>query len=55
MPEAEYVKMLSKEPVYLSLDSLLKEQMRQVNKRVGLDIPIEKFEQWRKEYRKIDK
>jgi len=55
MPEAEYVKMLSKEAVYLSLDSLLKEQLKQVDKIVGGEVSDQKFEQWKKEYRKLDK
>lgn len=55
MPEEEYVKMLSKEQIYLSLDSLLKEQMRQVEKQVGTSVSEKELEQWKKDYRKIDK
>ena len=55
MPEVEYVKMLSREPVYLSLDSLLKEELRKAEEEVDIDITEEAYGRWKKEYRRIDK
>ena len=39
LPHEEYIKLLSGNPVLL----------------IGLDIPEEKLEEWKKEYRRIDK
>lgn len=55
MPEAEYVKMLSGNSVYLSMDSLLKEELKQTRMSVDMDVTDEKLEKWKKEYRRIDK
>ena len=55
MPEAQYVKMLSNEPVYLSLDSLLKEQLRRMGEKEEPELTDETFEQWKREYRKNEK
>lgn len=55
MPEAEYVKMLSGNSVYLSMDSLLKEELKQARTSVDMDVTDEKLEKWKKEYRRIDK
>lgn len=55
MPEAEYVKMLSGNSVYLSMDSLLKEELKQARRSVDMDVTDEKLEIWKKEYRRIDK
>lgn len=55
MPEEKYVKMLSKEPVYLSMDSLLKEEGREAAAQTGEDIEEERLERWKKEYRRVDR
>lgn len=55
LPEAQYVKMLSKEPVYLSLDAELKEELKQAEEQADLDIAEEAYEQWKREYRRTDK
>ena len=55
MPEAEYVKMLSGNSLYLSMDSLLKEELKQARRSVDIDVTDEKLEIWKKEYRRIDK
>lgn len=55
MPENEYVKMLSREAVYLSLDAELKEDMKEAAQKVGVDIDGEAYEQWKREYRRSDK
>ena len=55
MPEAEYVKMLSGNSLYLSMDSLLKEELKQARRSVDMDVTDEKLEIWKKEYRRIDK
>lgn len=55
LPEAEYVKMLSVESVYLSMDSLLKEELKKAEEQVDLDVTDETFRQWKKEYRKLEK
>lgn len=55
LPQAQYVKMLSNEPVYLSLDSLLKEELRKADSQLDLDIGEEQYVLWKKEYRRIDK
>lgn len=55
LPESEYVKMLSGNPVFLSMSSLIKEEMEQVKKEVDLDMGRERLGAWKKEYRKIDK
>lgn len=55
LPEDQYVKMLSKEPVYLNLDAQLKEELKKANDQVDLDISEEQLKQWKKQYRRIDK
>lgn len=54
-PEEQYVKMLSGNPVYLSMDSLLKEEMKRLRKQVDMDVKEEEYARWKKEYRRIDK
>ena len=55
LPEAQYVKMLSAEPVYLSMDSILKEELRKAEEKINMDVTEEDFRQWKKEYRKTGK
>ncbi|MDO4312549.1 MAG: hypothetical protein Q4C52_05645 [Eubacteriales bacterium] len=55
LPEAEYVKMLSREPVYLSLDAEFKEELKKAREQMDLDITEETYEQWKREYRRADK
>ena len=47
--------MLSGNSVYLSMDSLLKEELKQARRSVDMDVTDEKLEIWKKEYRRIDK
>lgn len=55
MQEDQYVKMLSKDPMYLTLDVSLKEELKKAMEEVDDQIDREQFEQWKKEYRRIDK
>ena len=55
MPEEEYVKMLSGEPVFLSLNSILKEEMKEADSEINMEMTDELYEEWKKEYRRIDK
>lgn len=55
MPEDKYVKMLSGNSAYLSMDSIMKEKMRQIRQEIDPDMPDERLEQWKREYRRIDK
>lgn len=52
LPEAEYVKMLSAEPVYLSIASVLKEEVRRAAEQADVDVDDEQFLRWKKEYRR---
>ena len=55
MPEEGYVKMLSGEPVFLSLNSILKEEMKEADSEINMEMTDELYEEWKKEYRRIDK
>ena len=55
LPQKQYVKMLSGNPSYLMIDPLIKESVRNVRREIEPDLPEEKLEQWKKEYRRIDK
>lgn len=55
LPGDQYVKMLSGNSVFLNMDSAMKEEIREIQRGIDIDIPDEQFEQWRKEYRRIDK
>lgn len=55
LPEAKYVKMLSKEPVYLMLDAELKEELKSAESQMNPDITDEAYERWKKEYRRTNK
>lgn len=55
MNPASYVKMLSGNSMYLSMDSLLKEELKQAKQRVNMDVEDTRIESWKKSYRRIDK
>ena len=55
LPEAQYVKMLSGNPIYLSMDSVLREEIKKARQEVDIDMPEEQFLKWKKQYRRIDK
>ena len=55
LPHDEYLKMLSGNPILLSLDTVLRDEMEKTKKKIGTDIPEEKLNEWKKEYRRIDK
>ena len=55
MPEEKYVKMLSGNPAFLSMDPQIKESIREVRREIDPDLPEKKLDQWKKEYRRIDK
>ncbi len=55
LPGEQYVKMLSGNSAFLNMDSAMKEEIREIQRGIDLDMPEELFEQWRKEYRRIDK
>ena len=55
MPGEEYEKLLSGNPVLSDLDTELKEQIERTKKEIGLEISEEKLEEWKKDYRRIDK
>ena len=47
--------MLSGNPKYLSMDALLKEELKKVQRNVDMDVQDSELESWKKEYRRIDK
>ena len=49
------MKLLSGNPVYLSLDRKLKEELAKIHEDTDPDISPEQLEIWKKEYRRIDK
>lgn len=55
LPEDQYVKMLSGNSMFLNMDAAMKEDIREIQRGIDVDIPEEQFEQWKKEYRKINK
>lgn len=55
MPEDKYMKMLSGNPIFLSMASVIREDIKKVQQEIDIDIPEEQFAQWKKEYRRIDK
>lgn len=55
MPEEEYVKMLSGNPVFLGMNSLIKEEMKQVKRDVDMDVDTKRLQEWKREYRKTEK
>ena len=55
LPHEEYMKMLSGNPILLNLDVILHDEMKKTKKEIGMDIPEEKLNEWKREYRRIDK
>ena len=55
LPEQKYVRMLSDNPAYLTMDPVVRESVQTVRREIDPDLPEEKLEQWEKEYRRIDK
>lgn len=55
MRPSAYVKMLSGNPLYLSMDSLLKEELKHAHEHANLDLEETQLEVWKNEYRRIDK
>ena len=55
LPEAKYVKMLSKEPIYLMLDAEFKEELKAAERHMNPDITDEAYERWKREYRRTNK
>lgn len=55
MPEDKYMKMLSGNPIFLSMASIIREDIKKIQQDIDIDIPEEQFAQWKKEYRGIDK
>lgn len=55
MTPASYVKMLSGNSLYLSMDSLLKEEVKKAQRSVDMDVEDSTLESWKKTYRRIDK
>ena len=51
----EYVKMLSGNAAYLSMDAVLKEELKKVRKDADLDIKEKEIEKWKSQIRNIDK
>ena len=49
------MKMLSGNSVFLNMASAMKEEIREVQREIDVDISEEQFELWKKEYRKSDK
>lgn len=51
LPEEDYLKMLSGNPVFLAMNSLVKEDVERAKKEVGLEVDKGKLAEWKKEYR----
>ena len=51
----EYVKMLSGNSAYLSMDAILKEDIRKSKKDDDIDVKEEEIEKWKSQVRNIDK
>lgn len=55
LPEKEYVKMLSGNSIFLSMDSLMREEIERAKMEVDLDAGEEQLDIWKREYRRNDK
>lgn len=55
LPQEDYMKLLSGNSLYLSLDRRLREETLKIRKSIDPDIGEERLEIWKKEYRRIDK
>lgn len=51
LPEEDYLKMLSGNPVFLAMNSLVREDVERVKRDVGLEVDEGKLAEWKKEYR----
>ena len=51
LPEEEYVKMLSGNSIFLSMSSLVRDEVQAVKKEVNMDVEEEMLRTWKKEYR----
>lgn len=51
LPEEEYVKMLSGNPIFLSMSSFIREEIETVKKEVDMNVKKECLNEWKKEYR----
>lgn len=51
LPEEDYVKMLSGNPIFLSMSSLIREEIERTRKEVDMDIDDSQLGVWKKEYR----
>lgn len=54
-PEKDYMKMLSKNAEFLSMDRKMKDKIKEDKKKVDLAVDEKDFNNWKKEYRKFDK
>ena len=52
LPQEQYVKMLSNEPVYLSIGSVLKEEIRKAAESVQVEATDEQLKKWKKGYQR---
>ena len=50
----DYTKMLSGNPLFLSMASKLKEEMKEVHEKIDPDVPEERLSQWKNDYRRLD-
>lgn len=55
LSEADYVKMLSKDPLLLALNTELKEELANAKNQILCDASNDQLEKWKREYRKGDK
>lgn len=51
----EYTKMLSGNPLYLSMASLIKEDLKRIRRETDPEVPEGQLEQWKNEYRSFDR
>ena len=52
MPQKEYKLFISKSQVYQGMDSLLEEEMREVEKELKISLEADTLEKWKEQYRK---
>ena len=55
LPQKDYVKMLSGNPAYLSMGTLMRDEIEEAKKEVNMDVDSSLLSAWKKEYRRIDK
>lgn len=54
-PGEKYVKMLSGNSAFLSMDGVIKGEIKQAREEVNVDLPESEFDKWKLEYRRIGK